>query len=115
MSELISANFLLLIQIFKDVLLNYYQGDGLFVNIESISIDYISEEDEDLINISNSLYKIKLAYGRYIPEKDFGNFNQTVTLSGCLADKIEFTKGKFAQLVEQYEFGDDNPENSIDV
>lgn len=105
MDELITIDFNLLNRIFYNVLLNYYSGDGLYVNISSVTLEDLSETDDTVEDITNDIsYTAKIRYGRDIPDKKVLSFDSEVTLTGYLSDNIEFTKGKFAQLIENEEF-----------
>lgn len=109
MDELISIDFKLLNRIFYNVLLNYYAGDGLYAEITSLTLQDLSEADdtseEDIMfdEAANVSYTAKVRYGRYISDRKDLNFDSELTLTGYLSDNIEFTKGKFAQLIEEKE------------
>lgn len=111
MDELITIDFKLLNRIFYNVLLNYYTGNGLYAEIASLTLQDFSEaedtSEEDIVfkdEAANVSYTAKIRYGRYIPDRKDLNFDSELTLTGYLSDNIEFTKGKFSQLIEEKEF-----------
>ena len=111
MDELISIDFKLLNRIFYNVLLKYYAEDGLYAEIASLTLQDLPEADDtsekDLMfkdEAADVSYIAKIRYGRYISDRKNLNFDSELILTGYLSDDIEFTKGKFAQLIEDKEF-----------